>query len=303
MPQRKRNHVALCASTATNARLARFETCGTNAYVCRAEDDPDCLTTIANFCNDRFCMPCARERSRKIAAALMNRERLEEVKFLTLTLKASRMSLGDTVDRIWKKFTKLRGTAFWKESVEGGIAFLETHYIPDSDSWHTHLHTLIHACYMPHARLKALWLQITGDSDIVDIRWPRSSQNVMKYVAKYASKPMDTTAHAEQERLTEAIDALAGRRLYVQFGSWRNRPLKDEDLKRGWIVICSLDELVQAAKRNDAHAIELLNKLHCRDLQKVVDDTPLDGVSEPRAPPAVPPSTAYLFPTHAGPFD
>jgi len=295
-PQRRRVWLALRDSDVGNARIDRFASCGSNAFIARAVDDPTRVTVIANYCHDRFCTPCARERSRRITAAIIAREHVENLKFMTLTLKVRCVGLGETVDRLWVALRKLRRTKLWATKVRGGIAFLETVYRIETNDWHTHLHCLVDADYIPQGLLSAAWEKCTQGSKVVDIRWPRNQANVMRYVTKYASKPLNSSFETHDEPLREAVRDLAHRKLYVQFGTWADKPLQQEDQKHGWTIVCSLTELVRKSKAGDAAAISILSALHRNNVETLYAALPPDTTSRPRPPPVPLNSQALLFP-------
>lgn len=289
----------LCAlrdAHAPQARLNRFAACGRSAYILQDQAHPDRYRIVGRYCHDRFCTPCARERSRRLTAAITLKTKHLKLRFITLTLRASRVGLAETVDRVLQGLGKLRRWQGWKSSVRGGAAFLETKYNERTESWHTHLHVLVDSDYIPQQVLKERWKMITGDSDIVDIRWAGDSRSVARYVTKYACKPLNSSFANDPELLREAVADLYNRRLVIQFGDWRGLKLTTEESPEGWKYICSLDDLLRNAARRDKTALELLSRLHSGDLATVL--TEAERIHPPRAPPdpVHAPKTASLFP-------
>jgi len=298
-PLRKRVLRAMYLAHAKPKRLRRFARCGADAYVMKDVTQVDRYKVVASYCHDRFCTPCARERSRQLAAAVMNRSKHLKLRFITLTIRATRADLTETVDKVLQSFKKLRTWIGWKRAVRGGVAFVETKYNEQTESWHTHLHVLVDSDYMPQAVLAYQWERATGDSHIVDIRWAGSSERVARYVTKYVAKPLHSSFQFDDGLLQEAVAALSGRRLALQFGDWRGMPLGEADKEGGWEVLCSLTELVRNAAQRDKAAMDVLACLHCDDFATLLDAAAKEN--PPRAPPACPPSAEQplLFPTNA----
>lgn len=296
MPERKRVLAAMCAAGLSSGRARRFASCGSNAWVMYDEHDHEHLTIQGNYCNDRFCTPCARERSRKITAAVTNRLKTKKPRFITLTLKADPTPLPQRVQKLWDSFRKLRGSEAWSRGVSGGIAFLEITWSKTWESWHTHLHVLAEGRYIPHPLLKAAWQKASGGSTVVDIRATGDVRNAAKYVTKYAAKPLDTTVASRPDLLQAAIGGLASRRLYTTFGDWRGVPLVKQDEKIGWITLCRLETLVERAKAGHREALVTLAALHREDPSRLFDCLPpVIAETDPRPPPAEEPYP-YLFP-------
>lgn len=252
---------ALHRTRQANSRLREFATCGSHAYVLRSLDDPGIHRVAGSSCHDRFCLPCAKERSHAIAANCIERIEGRVVRFLTLTVRSETETLAELLDKLYTGLQRLRRRRFWSRKVDGGVAFLEIKWNADKQRWHPHFHLLIEGRYIPQQRLKELWLEVTGDSHIVDIRLVRDLSSAAQYVTKYASKPFNNTFVNRPERLDEAIETLKGRKLCITFGTWRGvtlaRPISDG----AWETLGSLDNMIRRAAHGDDECRAILADL------------------------------------------
>jgi len=298
---RRRVWRALQESNVAQSRLDAFEECGLHAWVLESETNPGQYRVASDKCHDRFCGPCGAERSRIIAMNTIARLKGKPARFLTLTLKARREPLRDTVNRLYRSFGRLRARAIWKRAVNGGVAFLEIKRSADCNHWHVHLHALLQGRYIDKRKLTQAWHQITEDSYIVDIRMIYDEASATRYVAKYASKPMDPTTTRDHAALLEAIEALKGRRLCLTFGSWRNVVLTEFPDAEKWKAIAPLSELIQQADAGDGSARRILDTLkrvnQCSQSRSPPKNCTRDAVpgqqrfnwTEPQCAPDVPP--------------
>ncbi len=240
---RRRVYTAIETVTGRGGRLSRFANCGRKVWVMQSDEDSTRFRVALSYCHDRFCTPCANARSARI------RERLGELlpdqtlRFLTLTLGGPDLPLSDQLDRLLTSFQRLRRRKLWRERVEGGIAFLEVKRSSRSDRWHPHLHVLLIGNYFPLGDLKALWLDVTGDSYVVDIRIVKSRQAAISYVAKYATKAIDHKLTHDAGHLPTAVQALAGRKTLYQFGICHRWVLLPPEPTEGWHHWGTLDDL------------------------------------------------------------
>jgi hypothetical protein len=203
-----------------------------------------------------------------------------ELRMVTVTLKSSDQGLGEQITRLTKSFASLRRQPLIRKRMTGGLYFLEITLNPATQQWHPHLHCLFEGSYIPHQQLSDLWLQVTGDSFIVDIKAFRNVAAAAGYVAKYASKGLSQAVLTNHERLTEAVLALFGKRTFQTFGSFKNLGLSKppaDDCE--WEIVGSLSHLLMRAKAGDAFALQIIKSLrasnvdepgnvHCRDEQR-----------------------------------
>ena len=239
-------------------RTVRFATCGEAAWVYRTAERPYRYKVVADYCRDRWCRACQRDRSRKIAGNLRTRLDGLEVRLITLTIRSRTQTLRDLVDRLYESFRTLRRQRFWRDAVTGGVAFLEIKYNAGTNRWHPHLHIIATGDYLSQRRLATLWRRITGDSHIVDVRLVRDPDRVVNYVVGYATKTMDHVIYRHPSRLREAIISMQGRRTATTFGCFRGWRLTKDCDPADWVSMGSLVQIRAAAGRGDAAAAVVL---------------------------------------------
>ena len=271
----------------TENRRNRFDNCGSRAWVMQSVDDPDVYKITCDRCRDRFCQPCATERARHIASCVGKFATDRTIRLVTLTLRQTDTSIGDDVDRIYKAFTKLRRRKLWAKSQKGGVFFIEIKRRRGDDGWHTHLHVLTEGRWIEKRDLSKAWLDVTGDSFIVDVKFCDSGEDAARYVAKYAGKGVHGSCYHDPKILREAIIAIKGRRLVGKWGTWRALDF-DADVSDGeWTAVDSLRRLVNRSNNGDAVAVNILSRLK--------GERPCN--TEPRSPPD-PSSSPSLFDTN-----
>lgn len=262
---------ALWETGQSQARRTAFSECGHGAYVMRSIDMPGKYRLAGSTCHDRFCTPCATERSRTIATNVAARLGTQGCRFVTLTICEGADGLRPAIAHLYASFRRLQRKAFWSSRVTGGVAFLEVKWNEPSQRWHPHLHCLTNGKYMPQRDLSRLWRSITVDSFVVDIRACKGTQAVTRYVTKYASKPLNTSYATEPERLREAITALKGKRICITFGDWKGLKLVDHADEDGWVQIDSLASIISRASSGDVEARAILHALDGRAAEYVLD--------------------------------
>lgn len=261
-PTRRRVYDALTllapSPVVTRERLQRFIGCGRRAWVMQHKDDPKRFKFVTDTCHDRFCVPCGRHRATIISENLARLLDNSRYRFLTLTLRSSDAPLANQLDRLIKGFRRLRQRCFWKERVTGGAAFFEVNWNPDTQRWHPHLHVLLAGDFVPQPMLKAAWLDITGDSKIVDIREIKRRADVIWYCCKYSTKPLHHSVVHQPQELRIAINALCDRKLINPFGTWSKWALLKPPSDDEWHVYAHLDDAIRCIG-TDLHT--------CRQLQ------------------------------------
>ncbi len=281
-PDRKRIAESLTRTEQTCSRIEAFHDCGSHAYVLRNVDDPERYRIAGSACHDRFCLPCASERSSIIAHNVVEIIDNREIRFVTLTIQCSTLTLTRSLDKLFSAFSSLRRVEPWKTSVLGGVAFLEITYSKRSCVWHPHLHCLVDGTWIDQHALKEAWLRITADSYIIDIRRPANKDSVARYAAKYASKPFNTTYVRNRDLLDEAIVALKGRRLCTTFGTWRGQILTATPDDGAWEHVASLDSVIARAASGNVDCCAILTSLTNANLDHIYARAP--PVPKDRAP-------------------
>jgi hypothetical protein len=192
--------------------------------------------------------------------------------FITLTLADTKDGLCSAVTRLLKGFRDLRRWRLWEERVKGGIAIIEIKWSDKAMRWHPHLHIMAEGKYIDQGELSDAWRSITGDSYIVDIQRVTNLGEVVRYVTKYASKPMNTSFCGTPTLLDEAIVALRGKRLIVPFGKMYRTLSKlmeeqadaCDDMRwdpEAWTLLGSWLDLANQAREGDGYARSILARL------------------------------------------
>jgi hypothetical protein len=139
-------------------------------------------------------------------------EAIKRPKLLTLTLRNVPILTRKYIRGLRKSFTKLMHRKWYKERVRGGLQTIEI--VNKGNGWHVHMHVMLDADYLPQKKIAKDWLEITGDSFMVDIREAGTVKEGLKYCLKYLSKAPVLSGHEEEYR-----DTVKGLRLVQPFGS------------------------------------------------------------------------------------
>lgn len=209
---------------AAERRLGSFDTCRHRSWFVRNEDT-GMVRVATKSCKLRWCPLCAKKRQWFLVEQVRPwAESVDRLKFLTLTLKHSDAPLRQQIDNLYKFFQKFRKLKYLRDHLYGGIWFFQIKKSERSGQWHPHLHCLIEADYMPHAKLSQLWQRTTLGSTIIDIRPAGDAAKVAEYVGRYSARP-STLADLEQSDRVEVVQALHGRRLMGVWGTARDMAL------------------------------------------------------------------------------
>ena len=184
------------------------------------------LRVMSSRCKLRWC-PICRDVSRMIVTSAVDGWlKLQKYpKMITLTLQHNDDPLSVQIKHLYGSFQKLRRRAYFQKLVTGGVWFFQLKYNSHTEQWHPHIHCLVAGKYLPHARLKNLWFEITGDSQIVDIRPVKDLAGCSREVARYATSPADITA-VDLERAMDIYYATKHRRICGSWGSAKSLVLK-----------------------------------------------------------------------------
>lgn len=242
-------------------RTIRFESCGDHAWVLESDSEPGVYRVSCDKCKDRFCDPCSAERARHIARCVGEFARDRTVRLVTLTLRQSKRTLKQDIDRLYNAFVKLRRRATWKQTQDGGMYFVEIKRRRGDDGWHTHLHVLTEGQWLSKSWLSHAWNELTGDSYIVDIRLCESGERAAQYVAKYAGKGVHGSCYHEPDVLREAMLAIKGRRLVGKWGTWNELDLDRETPDGEWSGVDTLGRLMTRARDGDTEALQIFQYL------------------------------------------
>jgi hypothetical protein len=219
----------MMANEVSPARVLKFDQCHDTIFIYRNDGTGE-LAERGNHCQDRLCMVCGRARSARIADALEERIADMHPIFLTLTVRGGvGKKLASQLEILLEGFKRLRRMPIWS-AVVGGVAMLEVKWSTHGGGhWHPHLHCLLDSRYMEQGQLVQAWSACTGGSTSVDIRRVDNRDQALRYVSKYASKPMCSSFTDKVWKIQEAMSALKGRRLVTLFGDWYGTPLNEEE--------------------------------------------------------------------------
>lgn len=194
----------------------RLKSCRKFAFFYR-NNETGHLRVQSTRCKLRWC-PICRDVSRMIVTTAVDGwlRRRKFPKMLTFTLKHSDDDLLTQINRIYKSFQKIRQRVFFKKNVTGGVWFFQLKLNPLTEQWHPHIHCLVDGKFLSQSKLKDLWLKITGDSFVVDVRPVKDLDNASTEVARYATSPADLT-NMSFEHAWEVFDATEGKRIC---GTW-----------------------------------------------------------------------------------
>lgn len=225
----------------------------------------------ANYCGDRFCVPCARSRSRKIEGALVKSFGGKQPLFMTLTIRSSDRTLAQCLDHLYASFKRLRRSKWWRKNVRGGVLVTEIKLGAGSGRWHVHGHALVEAHYLDVRRLSEEWHRATGDSFIVDVSRVRKDTRGIGYVAKYASKGWTADVVRNPEALLECVVSLRGRRLLVTFGTFAKLDVDGDSADPGdWRRIGRLDHVLHQWAAGEPWAVAVVRSLNVEGMLEEV---------------------------------
>lgn len=282
---RKRVYESLCRTMQPVARIHSFSACGSAAFVVKHRIEPDRYRIVGSGCRDRFCLPCARERSRVVVDNVTKYLKHQPVRFLTLTLRHRDVSLSEQLRRLYECFRKLRSSAYWRKHVTGGAAFLEV-TLSLNGTWHPHYHCLIQGKYLPRSEVRRLWHEITGDSHIVDVRMARGDVEVIKYITKYVTKSFSGRISRDPEKLDELVAAMYRVRTIIAWGTWRDLQATEAVADTDWEYLCTLEDLVRRASLEGGLWQTVLDTLCPRSAPNLLRD--IQHVDAQRGPPPFP---------------
>lgn len=180
-------------------------------------------------CGHKLCPFCAVKRSSQAAHAIKGLiDKMKAPRTLVLTVKSKQGTLAGQLSDLRNNFAKLRRSPLWKKNVISGIYTVEVTLNEETRQWHPHLHIIFEGNYIHQPLLKALWLSITGDSDIIWLKPIYDAPGAAWELAKYCGKPqhVETLTHAE---IAEYATATSGKRQLQTFGKKPTPDVEDVD--------------------------------------------------------------------------
>jgi hypothetical protein len=180
--------------------------------------------TVKLKCSDRTCPECRRRTYFKLLKGWLELVKpMVNPKLLTLTIKNKSYLDKKDIKFIRKCFNKFLRKKYYKRRIKGGLYVIEI--TNKGRGWNIHIHALIEASskkeeYLPQQKISRDWLQLTGDSPIVDIRKTHTPKKGLKYILKYFFKPPKVNGKEEvynrvlkKSRLIQPFGDLYGNKL------------------------------------------------------------------------------------------
>lgn len=203
------------------------------------------LKKIPLNCQIRICPTCESVRKYKLDKRIFRYFQLFQYpKLLTLTLSQHRVpdkEMKGKIERYCRQFRRtlsdlphdlrLKYRVIGKGYKLSGFRFLECE--PKEDGFHIHFHYILNQKYfIPQKLISEVWLKVTSDSFIVDIR-PITKRKGLEYALKYASKPMDIFKFkkfglTEKQIIKIYVELFYKRRMFSKIGIFYNINLKFE---------------------------------------------------------------------------
>lgn len=199
-------------------QVKKYDNCRTYAFFVRHKTTGQ-VKVQGCSCRLRWCPLCIKSRKFVIKNEVCSWvKKLKKPKFLTFTLKHQDRPLRDTVKDLYKYFRNVRRTKWFKKNVRGGVWFFQITKSKTDGLWHPHIHCLVDSNFLPKNDLSELWLQITGDSHIVDIRAVKNVKKTADYVARYATVPCRLVDFDIDDAI-EIVQTMHGKRICGTWGT------------------------------------------------------------------------------------
>lgn len=188
-------------------------------------------------CGSMWCPVCNLKLSLKISSQFIRfsilHKHLKKV-FLTLTWKNIDKLEDDTFKNYRNDFTKkfLRNKII-KDKIYGGLYAFDYTINSVSGFYNFHLHCIVFLNeYIPQSVLSDVWLRITKDSYVVDIRKINDIKNGIAEVMKYIQSNKLLLVSDEYKR-QKLIDCISSIRRFSKFGKLYKEKLEKGILKCG----------------------------------------------------------------------
>ena len=209
----------------------RLLDCRSRAWFIRHEETGK-VRIATKQCRLRWCFHCSESRQQFITQAVLPWfQMVKKPRLLTVTLKHSQDPLDEQIEHLYDCFRKLRNRKTCKEAIRGGIWFFQVTYNQKTGEWHPHIHALLDAEYMLHAKLMSDWYDITSDSTIIHIRNVDNPEKTLSHNARYAARP-SALLKIPKSLWKELYYAFDKRRICGTWGTARKislRPTKPPD--------------------------------------------------------------------------
>lgn len=238
-------------------KYERLEQCSTYLKFRREKSTKKYKLVNTNLCRVRLCPLCAYKRSLSVyhnTADIINylnaNYSRSKYLFLTLTIKnVSGSELSNAIDTLTRGWQNLAKQKRIKSAVLGTVRSIEITYNKRTNTYHPHLHVLIHTTadiyagrnYISQAEFADRWRAAAGIDyqPVVDVRrLQHNNGREVAEIAKYAVKPLQWDKCAESVIIT-LDNVLHKRHLLSLSGTMREakRALKIDDIenKKEWL--------------------------------------------------------------------
>lgn len=225
-------------------------------------------------CKSRVCALCGEIRAAELRDQLLPMvKEMDSPRFITLTPVSTNKPLRDQLQNLTKCFAKLRANKAWKTHFSKGFYTLEVTYNRKTEQWHPHIHTVVDGRFIPQKTLSALWLKVTGNSMIVDVRMCHSQKKTVYYVTKYATKTQDAK-HIPDHRIGEWALSIKGLRFINAYGGLRKPPKEKDDRSpfEGFAELTPLSVIENAMRFGEDNADEVFDAILYHASRKTKDD-------------------------------
>lgn len=201
-------------------KVRRLSMCSKIARFAR-NNETGRVKVFSSACHLRWCSICAKNKAVRVKNKIKDwMDTVKRPRFLTLTMRHSTAPLSSQIDAIHKHFKNFRRHPSMKNRIVSGVWALQIEHNDERMEWHPHIHCIIVGSWIPQREIADLWLQITKTSKIVHIESISDMDKAADYLARYVARPTQLTKVPE-ERRQELYLAVAGRRLYGQWGEVR----------------------------------------------------------------------------------
>lgn len=238
-------------------KYQRLEQCSTYLEFRREKSTKKYKLINTNLCRVRLCPLCAYKRSLSVyhnTADIINyiNEKYNRSKYLFLTLTIRNVAgseLSNAIDNLTRAWQNMSKQKRIKNVVLGTVRSIEITYNKRNNTYHPHLHVLIHTTadiyagrnYISQAEFSDRWRSAAGIDyePVIDIRRLRhNGGREVAEIAKYSVKPLEWDKCAESVIIT-LDEVLHKRHLLSLSGTMREakRALKIADIedKKEWL--------------------------------------------------------------------
>lgn len=243
-------------------KYQRLEQCSTYLEFRREKSTGKYKLINTNLCRVRLCPLCAYKRSLSVyhnTAEIINyvnaNYNRSKYLFLTLTIKnVSGSELSNAIDNLTRGWQNLAKQKRIKNVALGTVRSIEITYNKRSNTFHPHLHVLIHTTadiyagrnYISQAEFSDRWRSAAGIDyqPVIDIRQIRHNNGrEIAEIAKYSVKPIEWDKCSESVIIT-LDDVLHKRHLLSLSGTMRQakRALKIADIEDKKEFLANFDE-------------------------------------------------------------